>query len=67
MFYLVDLMNDDGLAGMEWWNAMTEAERGHWLREAKSAVPADAWSAYKAWQEAQGTRSSPPPVRPQLG
>lgn len=32
--------------GMAWWNAMTEAERGHWLRVADSARPADASHAF---------------------
>lgn len=33
-------------AGITWWNAMAEDERGHWLAKAQSAKPADAWAAY---------------------
>lgn len=36
----------DPAAGMTWWNAMTEAERGRWLAKAQSARPVDAWTAY---------------------
>jgi len=32
--------------GMIWWNAMTDAERGHWLKVAHSARPADAYHAF---------------------
>lgn len=31
---------------VEWWNGADENERGHWLYEAGSAAPADAWQAY---------------------
>lgn len=34
-------------AGIAWWNALTETERAKWLAQAGSAVPADAWAAYK--------------------
>jgi len=37
----------DEQAGMEWWNALTEAQRARWLRAAGSAAPAEAWVAYK--------------------
>ncbi|GMV27859.1 MAG: hypothetical protein AMXMBFR58_38900 [Phycisphaerae bacterium] len=40
-------MTDDEAKGIDWWNALTESERGGWLRIAGSAVPADAWEAYK--------------------
>jgi len=40
-------MVDEELAGIEWWNALTEAERAYWLRVVGSAVPADAWAAFK--------------------
>jgi hypothetical protein len=33
-------------AGMDWWNGITESERGHWLAKADSARPHDAWDAY---------------------
>ena len=38
---------DDDLAGMGWWNAIDEAERAHWLTEAGTAVPAEAWAEYQ--------------------
>lgn len=37
----------DETAGMVWWNSLTEADRAAWLAQAGSAVPADAWVAYK--------------------
>ncbi|RWC69652.1 MAG: hypothetical protein EOS71_27635 [Mesorhizobium sp.] len=37
----------DEIAGMQWWNSLTEAERANWLARADSAVPAEAWAAYK--------------------
>ena len=37
----------DETAGMAWWNSLTEADRADWLARAGSAVPADAWAAYK--------------------
>lgn len=37
---------EDPQAGITWWNAMTEEQRGHWLKVAGSAVPADARYAY---------------------
>lgn len=37
----------DETAGIVWWNSLTEANRAAWLARAGSAVPADAWAAYK--------------------
>jgi hypothetical protein len=37
----------DELAGMAWWNGLSEAERGEWLRRAGSEVLADAWAAFR--------------------
>ena len=37
----------DETAGMVWWNSLAEADRAAWLARAGSAVPADAWAAYK--------------------
>lgn len=37
----------DEQAGMDWWNALSEEQCARWLRAAGSAVPADAWAAYK--------------------
>lgn len=33
-------------AGIDWWNSMTEKQRGYWMTRAASAVPADARRAY---------------------
>lgn len=38
---------DDDLAGIAWWNALSEAERAKWLAVANSARPKDAWEAFK--------------------
>lgn len=38
--------NDDR-QGMIWWNRLTHTERQHWLEQAGSARPADAWRAYQ--------------------
>lgn len=37
----------DDAAGMAWWNSLPERARACWLRIACSAVPADAWAAFK--------------------
>lgn len=42
--YRVEL--DEPLAGIVWWNELTEPTRAHWLTVAGSAVPADAYRAY---------------------
>ena len=36
----------DETAGMEWWNAMSESQRAYWLREANTAIVAEAWAYY---------------------
>ena len=46
-----DTTNLDAQAGMNWWNRATEAERREWCAQAGSAVPADAWAAFKASME----------------
>lgn len=38
----------DALVGMSWYNGLTRQERAEWHRKARSAVPADAWRAFKA-------------------
>lgn len=38
----------DPLAGMAWYNGLSEAQRGYWHMVAGSCVPADAWGAFKA-------------------
>lgn len=47
----VDLI--DAIAGMNWFNSLTRAERRYWLDAAGSSVPADAWDAFKHSQELQ--------------
>jgi hypothetical protein len=37
----------DELAGIEWWNSMSEPRRADWLQLADSARPADAWAEFK--------------------
>lgn len=46
-------MTKDEQAGMDWWNALSEQDRGFWLALAGSATPADAWRQYKTEQEKQ--------------
>lgn len=43
----------DAVAGIDWFNSLSRADRAHWLERAGSAVPADAWSASKRSQEVQ--------------
>ena len=43
----------DALLGMAWYNGLTRRERSEWHQRAGSAVPADAWAAYKAERAAQ--------------
>jgi hypothetical protein len=38
---------NDAELGMTWWNRLTERERAEWLRRADTAVPAEAWEAFK--------------------
>jgi hypothetical protein len=40
-------MTADEQAGMGWWNALTEEQRAHWLREANTASVAEAWAYYQ--------------------
>lgn len=37
----------DQLAGIKWWNGLTEEDRRFWLAAAVSFVPAQAWEAFK--------------------
>lgn len=37
---------EDALAGIAWWNGLTEERRAHWLMMAASALPAAARHAY---------------------
>jgi len=52
---------EDQHAGMEWWDALPETRRAHWLVMASSAVPAGARDAYllvEAYNEAMGAGES---------
>ena len=40
-------LSPDQLAGITWWNGLTEQDRRFWLGCAVSAVPGDAWEMYK--------------------
>lgn len=51
----------DERAGMAWWNAMSEHARREWLRKARSAVPAEAWAAYRAGTSGEFTGGSQRP------
>lgn len=42
----------DDQAGIDWWNSLTEERRWHWLSVAGSVVPADAWRAFLASENA---------------
>jgi len=47
---------EDPEIGVTWWNSMTEQTRAYWLAIAASAVPADAWHAFRrsqAYEDAQ--------------
>jgi len=45
---VIRALTTDAEAGIAWWNACTERERAHWCKVASSAVPAEAWAAFKA-------------------
>lgn len=40
----------DEAMGMAWWNSLSERQRLFWLDQAGTAVPADAYAAFKADQ-----------------
>jgi hypothetical protein len=47
----------DPQQGVTWWNALTEDQRGQWLKEADSARPADAYDVFLlagAYADAEG-------------
>jgi hypothetical protein len=44
---------EDDIAGMQWWNAMTEQQRSHWLQVSKSNVAQHAWDFYKQIREVE--------------
>jgi hypothetical protein len=53
----------DELAGMRWWNEMTEKQRGEAMQLAKATTAAQAWDHFKLMMqienEIHGTSSSP--------
>jgi hypothetical protein len=44
-----DEIAQDARAGIAWWNHLAPTQRSYWLMRARSAIPADAWEAFKAW------------------
>lgn len=50
------LPKESSVIGMNWWNSMTQQERGYWITRSASAVPADARRAYllaEAYEDAR--------------
>jgi len=39
-------MDKFAMAGIEWWNSVSESTRRYWLEFAQSSSPADAYRAY---------------------
>lgn len=37
----------DDVAGMAWWNGLSEADRRYWCLAAMTAVPAQAWQYFR--------------------
>jgi hypothetical protein len=37
----------DELAGVEWWNSLSEPRRADWLHLAETIKPAEAWAEFK--------------------
>jgi hypothetical protein len=44
----------DDVAGMAWWNGLTEQRRAYWLQVAKTSVARHAWDYYKLIREIDG-------------
>lgn len=44
----------DDLAGIAWWNGLTEQRRAYWCRVAQTATPKHAWDYYKLCREIEG-------------
>jgi hypothetical protein len=47
----------DDLAGMSWFNSISEERRAYWLQRARSSRPVDAWHYYRLCLEAYGQRA----------
>ena len=43
----------DDLAGIEWWNGLTEQRRAYWCSVARTATPQHAWDYYKLIREVE--------------
>ena len=41
-------MTADEQAGIDWFNGLSEADRGYWLRAATTYIPAEAWTYFKS-------------------
>jgi hypothetical protein len=39
--------SEDETAGIAWWNPLSEEQRAYWLREANTAIVAEAWAFHK--------------------
>lgn len=44
----------DELAGVQWWNDLSEDQRAFWLWASESAIP---WCAWNAWKRHQAGRA----------
>lgn len=42
-----DTLQDLDVAGMAWWNGLSEADRRYWCLAAMTAVPAEAWKYFR--------------------
>ncbi|WP_234264878.1 hypothetical protein [Hydrogenophaga sp. NFH-34] len=40
-------LQDLDVAGMAWWNGLSEADRRYWCLAAMTAVPAEAWKYFR--------------------
>jgi hypothetical protein len=56
----------DDLAGMAWFNDLSDAERSFWLHQADTAVPAEAWAFYKKLHPQSAPSEPRPAGRPRL-
>ena len=43
--------------GMAWWNALTKDRRAYWLREASTAIVAEAWAEFKRRRNASSEKT----------
>jgi hypothetical protein len=50
----------DEIAGMAWWNALSEVQRRFWFARANTAIVAEAWVEYKQAVPGQSESSRAP-------